>query len=73
MEILLKMLQGIRGDIDFENEENLIDNGILGSFDVIQIVAEIDDKFEISIPAQEIIPRNFNSMKNIWEMIQRMQ
>ncbi len=70
MEELLELLQGVRDDIDFTKEEKLIDDKILTSFDIIQIIAAIDDEYDVSIPATQIVPDNFNSMQAIYDMIQ---
>ena len=61
MEQLLKILNGIRSDIDFEKEELLIDDGILDSFDIVSIVAELCEEYDITITADQLEPVNFNS------------
>ncbi len=72
MEELLELLKDVRDDIDFTKEDKLIDDKILTSFDIIQIIASIDDTFDVSIPATQIVPENFNSMQSIYNMIQRL-
>ena len=73
MDRLLELLQEIKEDIDFENTMDLIDGGILDSFDILQIIGSLNDEFDISIPASEIVPQNFNSAKALWKMVQRLQ
>ena len=73
MEQLLEILSAVNPDIDFENCETLIDDGLLDSFAILEIVAEINDAFDVEITAPEIIPENFNSAKALWAMIQRLQ
>lgn len=73
MNKLLELLKGIRPDVDFETETALIDDGILDSFDVVSIISELDDEFGVQIRIAELDPDNFNSMKSIQEMINRMQ
>lgn len=73
MEKLLELLKGIRPDVDFENETGLIDDGILDSFDVVSIISEIDDVFGVQIRITELDPDNFNSTKNLWELIQSLK
>ena len=73
MEKLLEILQGIRPDVDFENETSLIDDGILDSFDVVSIISEIDDAFCVQIRINELDPENFNSMEAIWNLVQKLQ
>lgn len=73
MEEILELLKGIRPDVDFENEKELIDEGILDSFDVVSIISEIDDKFGVQIRITELDPENFNSAEAIWKLIQNLQ
>ena len=73
MDKLMRILSELRSDIDFETEDALIDGGMLDSFDIVTLVAEIDDAFGIEIPAEALIPENFNSAKAIFELIQQLQ
>lgn len=72
MERLIELLQEIKEDIDFENETALIDDELLDSFDILQLISAIDDEFEVAIPAAMIIPQNFNSVEALWNMIQEL-
>ena len=72
MDKLMQLLSELRDDIDFETEDALIDGGVLDSFDIVTLVAEIDDAFGIEIPAEALIPENFNSAKAIFALIQRL-
>lgn len=73
MDDLMEILQDLHPEVDFETEKNLIDNKILDSFDIITIISEIADNFDVTVPAKEIIPENFNSMEALWEMITRLE
>ena len=73
MEELLEVLQDIKDDVDFETCTTLIDDHILDSFDILQLISSLNDTFDISIPASEIIPENFNSAEALWKMVQRLQ
>ena len=72
MEELLSILKELHVDVDFEAEENLVDDGILDSLDIVTLITEINDAFDISIPAEEIIPENFNSAAAIWSLIEKL-
>lgn len=72
MDELLDVLNGIGLDVDFETCDTLIDDGILASLDIVTIIAELSDTFDIKIPAKEIIPENFNSAAAMYEMVQRL-
>ena len=69
----MRILSELSSDIDFKTENALIDGGLLDSFDIVTLVAEIDDAFGIEIPAEALIPENFNSAKAIFALIQQLQ
>ena len=73
MEKLLEILKGIRPDVDFANETALIDDGILDSFDVVSIISEIDEVFDVQIRINELDPENFNSADAIWNLVQTLK
>lgn len=72
MEKLLEILAELHPDVDFETEDRLIDDKILDSFDIVTIVAEIDAEYDVAIPAEELLPENFNSAKALWALIERL-
>jgi D-alanine--poly(phosphoribitol) ligase subunit 2 len=72
MEALLEILEGLHPDVDFKTCDTLIDDQIIDSFDIITLIAEIDSEFDVAIPAEEIIPENFNSAKALYAMIERL-
>lgn len=72
MEELLDILHELHPDVDFETTENLIGDKILDSIDIVSLVAEINDAFGVEVPAEEIVPENFNSARALWDMILRL-
>lgn len=73
MEKLLAVLQEIRPDINFEKELSLVDDGLLDSFDIVSIVSELNDLYNISIRVTELQPENFNSAAAIHNMCISLQ
>jgi D-alanine--poly(phosphoribitol) ligase subunit 2 len=73
MEALLKILEELHPEIDFDSHEHLINEKVLDSFDIITLIAEINDEYDVAIPAHEIIPENFNSAKALYSLIERLQ
>lgn len=73
MDKLIELLKSVREDVDFVECTTLVDDGILDSFDIIEIINVIDEEYDIEIPATEIVPENFNSAEAILNMIQRLQ
>ena len=72
MKELLEILTDLHPDVDFETYDTLIDDQILDSFDIVTIIAEVNEEFDVVIPAEEIIPENFNSAKALYELIERL-
>ena len=70
MEKIIEILESIRSDVDFANEEALIDDGILDSFDIVSIVGELCDYYDITITVDMMEPENFNSAKAIHELVE---
>jgi acyl carrier protein len=73
MEELLKILEDVRDDIDFADASDLVSGKILTSFDIIQLISTLDDEYDISIPASEIVPANFDTAEAIYALIQRLK
>lgn len=73
MEELLEILQDIKPGVDFENETALIDNGILDSLDIIKLVGQISDEFDVEVEVTDLVPANFNSATAMYAMIQRLE
>ncbi len=73
MEELIRILEGVRPDIDFSAEKSLIDGGVLDSFDIITIVGELNDAFDIEINVADLLPENFNSAEAMWELVTKLK
>lgn len=73
MEKLLEILDSIRPDVDFANEKKLIDDGLLDSFDIVSIISELNDEYNISIRVTELKPENFNSVEAILNLVEKLK
>ncbi len=69
MDKLLTILEEIKPDFDFTGRTDLVDSGDLDSFDVISLVSELNEAFDIDIPVEEIVPENFNSVDAMMALI----
>lgn len=69
-EKVIKILTEIRPEFDF-NEENtgFITKGMLDSFDIISIVSDIEENFDIAIDGAKILPENFDSIDAILNLV----
>lgn len=72
-EELMEILERIRPDLEFENEDKLIDDGILDSFDLVSLIGEINETFDIEVSFDDIEPENFNSVEAMLELLQRLE
>ncbi len=72
MDKIINILKQIRSDVDYENEKALIDDGIFDSFDVVSIVTDIRDEFDIDISIDDMVPENFNSVEAIYALVERI-
>ena len=72
-EQIIEILEDIQPEADYETCQTLIDDHILTSLDVLSLVAELEDEFDVTIPTVEIIPSNFNSVDAIAGMVERLK
>lgn len=73
METLLEILEELHPETDFAHADNLIDGGILVSFDIVMLITRIEEVFDVVIPAREIRPEHFNSAKALYALIESLQ
>ncbi len=73
MDKLMEILNELHPDTDFANREGLVRDGILDSLDIVTLITEINDKFSLSIPSHEINSENFDSVRNIRLLIERLE
>ncbi|HIQ95485.1 MAG TPA: acyl carrier protein [Candidatus Limivivens merdigallinarum] len=73
MEKVMEILKELRPDVDFENCTTLIDDGILDSFDIVSLIGELTDAFDVEISFDDIDPENFNSAESIYALIQKLE
>ncbi len=73
MEKLMKILTELKEDVDFSKETALIDDEILESLDVMELISSLEENFGIEIGMEEIIPENFNSADAIWNLVVKLK
>lgn len=71
-EVILEMLQELHEEVDFDKEKKLVDNKILDSFDLVTLVAELGEEFDVDITAKDFVEDNFNSLDALTKMITRL-
>ncbi len=73
MDTIIEILESVHPEIDYETETGLIDRRIFDSFDVVNIVGELMDAFDIEITAEHMTPDNFNSAKAIYKLVSSLE
>ncbi|MDD6213437.1 MAG: acyl carrier protein [Clostridiales bacterium] len=73
MEEIRKILESMKPGVDFSAQNHMIDDHILESMDVMMLVAELNDAFDVEITLPYIRPENFQSIDTIYDMIQRIE
>lgn len=71
-EKILKILGDINEDILTYTGDNLYKDGLLDSFNVIDIVSELEDAFDIEIDAEYVIAENFANKDAIVSLVQKI-
>ena len=73
METLMEILEELRPDVDFANEKSLVSGGVLDSFDILSLVGQLNDEFDITIRPAHLVPENFNSAEAMLSLIEKLQ
>ncbi|MBO4416156.1 MAG: acyl carrier protein [Lachnospiraceae bacterium] len=73
LERVIEILEEIKSDVDFTMEDQLVDGGILDSFDIVALVSELKGEFDVEIGIEDLTPENFNSAETICNLIERLQ
>ncbi|MDO4188405.1 MAG: acyl carrier protein [Lachnospiraceae bacterium] len=72
LEEIIDILKEVHAEIDYMTEDKLIDKRIFDSFDVVNVVGELMDAFDVEITAEHMIPANFNSAQAICELVETL-
>ena len=72
MSELIEILENLHPEVDFDTCTTLIDDKILDSFDIITIISEINEEFDVVITAEEIVPENFNSAQALYALVKKL-
>jgi len=73
MDKLLKILSEMNDTVDFAAQKAIIDDEIITSLDLMELISELEEAFDITIEMEDIVPENFNTVEAMWEMITRLQ
>ena len=68
---IVEIIKIIRSDIEYDSQVGLISDGAFDSLDIIKLVAELDEEFEISIEGSDITPENLDTLTSITLLVQK--
>lgn len=72
-EKILDILKEIHPDVeDFESIKELVHGGTLNSLDIVMLVGELSDAFDIEIPPSEIVYENFDTVDGLVKMVEKL-
>ena len=69
MDELMELLKESVPNVDFENSKNYVADGLLDSLGIVEVIAAIEDKYQITIEGEDIDPDNFVTVEKMWGMI----
>ena len=72
LDAVIEMLEDVKEGVDYRNATALVDNREIDSFDILAIISAIDDELDLSVPAKDIVPANFNSAQSLCALINRL-
>ena len=71
-ETVLNILSDIRPDLDFTTETGLITKGILESFDLLTLIASLEDEIGMEIGNRDVNAENFESLDAMVRLVERL-
>lgn len=70
-ETLLEMLVELKPEIDFEKSDNYLEEGLLDSFDIIELISMVEDRFEVLIDGMDVLPEHFSNLEQLENLIRK--
>lgn len=70
-EIILKMLKELKPEQNFIDSENYIEEGILDSFDIIELISMLEEQFNVIIDGMDILPEYFSNVEQIEKLVRK--
>lgn len=69
---IIDILEDLNPGVDYETSTALIDDRLIESLVMVSLIAELEDAFDITIPAVEVVPANFNSVEAMAALVKRL-
>lgn len=68
---ILEVLREVNGDADFESSSDFIEDGLMDSFEIVDLVSKLEDKFPVEIRGIDIVPDNFVNLEAIEKLLKK--
>lgn len=72
-EQIMEIIRDMKPTAVFDEDTELITEGILDSLDIVSLVATLMDEFDVEITAVDVIPENMNAVSSMAAMVERLQ
>lgn len=66
---IIEILSTLRPEFEFTDDKNFIEEGMLDSFDVVSLVNELEENFNVVIDGEDILPENFSTLEAIENLV----
>ena len=71
-EKIKEIIEDVTGEA-VEDTTEIIEEGILDSFDIVTLIIELNDAFGVKIQVSELLPENFANVLAIEKLIKSLQ
>lgn len=68
---LYEMLAELRPEFDFKSSDDFVEDGYLDSFDVVTLISEIEEEFNVLVDGLDVLPENFSSVNAMIKLIEK--
>ncbi len=70
---IIEIIQGLNEDFDPKDYEDIIEDGVLDSFDIVNFIIEAEEAFGVKIGVEDILPENFANVEAIQKLIEGLK
>lgn len=72
MDEIIEILEELKPGVDFKSQQHLIDDHIIESMMMLQLVSALNDEFDIEITPKDLVPENFQTVDAIYALVQKL-
>ena len=66
-----EILANVNSEILDDPDLDLVEDGIIDSLDIMTIISDCEEAFEIDFDPDDVMPENFASAETIWALVQK--